>query len=460
MKKKCYIAFLMLVLTVPMVLTGCKGAEKEIVSDELADGDEETEKDDTGEDEGKEKETEDTQEGGKKQKAGKEEAGEEVTPIKAARGEVKDDKFVNEVFGISFPLTEDMVLLEDSEILEGLGVDTGFLEEGAAASPEEMEDAVGGTLYDAIIFLNDGDSTNVMVTYENMDVTLNGDYLDERRYIKTVTDSLERESPGQYEIKSQKTVTLGDVQYLRVDLNVEMEGNELKEVFFCRRLENYMVCITVTFDEEMRQTVEDFIASLDDGGENGGADQSSSQSIEGTVENGYYTNETFGIRFPITDNMRVMGEKEMDTVQGIGSEYMEDEGIASEEQIEKASDGTLYDAAIYLEDGLSNISVCYENMDITYGGSIDVDEEMYGAALRLMMSRLEGFDYEFREDSTEVLGGKEYYRMDFDVSARGTDIYQIYIFRKEENYMISFIITYQDGMEQQVDDFLNSITDV
>ena len=227
-----------------------------------------------------------------------------------------------------------------------------------------------------------------------------------------------------------------------------MEGNELKEVFFCRRLENYMVCITVTFDEEMRQTVEDFIASLDDGGENGGADQSSSQSIEGTVENGYYTNETFGIRFPITDNMRVMGEKEMDTVQGIGSEYMENEGIASEEQIEKASDGTLYDAAIYLEDGLSNISVCYENMDITYGGSIDVDEEMYGAALRLMMSRLEGFDYEFREDSTEVLGGKEYYRMDFDVSARGTDIYQIYIFRKEENYMISFIITYQDGMER------------
>lgn len=319
MKKKCYIAFLMLVLTVPMVLTGCKGAEKEIVSDELADEDEETEKDDTGEDEGKEKETEDTQEGGKKEKAGKEEAGEEVTPIKAARGEVKDDKFVNEVFGISFPLTEDMVLLEDSEILEGLGVDTGFLEEGAAASPEEMEDAVGGTLYDAIIFLNDGDSTNVMVTYENMDVTLNGDYLDERRYIKTVTDSLERESPGQYEIKSQKTVTLGDVQYLRVDLNVEMEGNELKEVFFCRRLENYMVCITVTFDEEMRQTVEDFIASLDDVGENGGADQSSSQSIEGTVENGYYTNETFGIRFPITDNMRVMGEKEMDTVQGIGS---------------------------------------------------------------------------------------------------------------------------------------------
>ena len=28
MKKKCYIAFLMLVLTVPMVLTGCKGMKR------------------------------------------------------------------------------------------------------------------------------------------------------------------------------------------------------------------------------------------------------------------------------------------------------------------------------------------------------------------------------------------------------------------------------------------------
>lgn len=458
MKKKCYIAFLMLVLTVPMVLTGCKGAEKEIVSDELADEDEETEKDDSDEDRGKEKETEDTQEGGKKEKAGKEEAGEEVTPIKAARGEIRDNMFVNETFGISFSITEDMDMLDDSEILESLGIDAGFLKEGELVSAQEMEDALDGILYDAVIFLDKASNSNITVSYENLDVTMDGNYPNEREFVKILKDDLDKQSPGTYKIKSQKTVIMGDVQYLRVDL--EMKGSELKEIFCCRRVENYMVCITITFKEEKRQTAEDFIASLGNDGDSVNADTSFAGAIKGAIEDGYYTNVTFGIRFPITDNMRVMGAKEMETVQGIGSEYMEDEGIASEEQIEKASDGTLYDAAIYLEDGLSNISVCYENMDITYGGSIEVDEEMYGAALRFMMSRLEGFDYEFREDSTEVLGGKEYYRMDFDVSARGTDIYQIYIFRKEENYMISFIITYQDGMEQQVDDFLNSITDV
>lgn len=458
MKKKCYIAFLMLVLTVPMVLTGCKGAEKEIVSDELADEDEETEKDDPDEDEGKEKETEDTQEEGEEGKAGKGEAGEEVTPIKAVRGEIRDNMFVNETFGISFSITEDMDMLDDSEILESIGIDAGFLKEGELVSAQDMEDALDGILYDAVIFLDKASNSNITVSYENLDVTMDGNYPNEREFVKILKDDLDKQSPGIYKIKAQKTVIMGDVQYLRVDL--EMKESELKEIFCCRRVENYMVCITITFEEEKRQMAEDFIASLGNDGDGGNADTSFAGSIRGTIEDGYYTNETFGIRFPITDNMRVMGEKEMDTVQGIGSEYMEDEGIASEEQIEKASDGTLYDAAIYLEDGLSNISVCYENMDITYGGSIDVDEEMYGAALRLMMSRLEGFDYEFREDSTEVLGGKEYYRMDFDVSARGTDIYQIYIFRKEENYMISFIITYQDGMEQQVDDFLNSITDV
>ena len=150
----------------------------------------------------------------------------------------------------------------------------------------------------------------------------------------------------------------------------------------------------------------------------------------------------------------------MEAVQGIGNEYLENEGIVSSEQMEKASNGTLYDLAIYLEDGVSNISVCYEDLDITNGGIVNPDEERYGKILRYTLSRLEGFDYEFLEDSSITLGGRDYYRMDFDVNAMGIDAHQIYIFRREENYMTSFIITYQDGMEQQIENFLNSITDV
>lgn len=458
MRKKCYIAFLMLALSVPMALTGCKGAEKEAVSEEPAEGDEETGKDDSEEEETKEEDREDAAKEKEKEESSKDEAGEIVVPIKAARGEIRDNMFVNETFGISFPVTEDMEMIDDAEILEILGADAGFLEEGEAASVQEMEDAVGGTLYDAVIYLDD--NSNVMISYENMDVTMDGNYLNERRYVKGLKDALEQKSPGQYEIKSQKTVDAGDVQYLRVDLKVKLEENELCEIFYCRRVENYMVCITVTFEEEKRQPAEDFIASLNSNGGNSGAVAASPQSVQGVVEDGYYTNETFGIRFPITDNMKVMGQREMDAVQGIGSDYMEEEGLITKEQIEKASGGTLYDVAVYLEDGVSNISVCYENMDITNGGIVDVDEELYGKILRYTLSRLEDFDYEFREDSTITLGGKEYYRMDFDVNAMGIDAHQVYVFRKEGNYMASFIITYHDEMEQQVEDFLNSVTDV
>lgn len=462
MKKKCCIAFLMLVLTVPAILTGCKGAkERETVSEELLETDEETKENDPEKEEAKEKDREeDADETGEDEKAGKNQAGEEVEPVKAARGKIRDNMFVNETFGISFPMSEDMILLEDSEILEALGVDTGFLGEGGVASPEEMEDAAGGTLYDAIIFLSDSDNSNVTIAYENMGITMDGDYLDERLYIRKVKDDLEQKAPGTYEIKSQKSVTVGDVRYLRVDLDVEADGNELKEIVYCRRVENYMVCITVTFEEEKRQTAEDFIASLNDDGQNGGADVFPDQSVKGIVEDGYYTNETFGIRFPITDNMNVMSQKEMEAVQGIGNEYIEEEGIISKEQIEKAGSKTLYDLAVYLDDGLSSISVCYENMSMTNGGMAQVDEEMYGKALRFTLSLLEGMDYEFKEDGTETMGGKEYYRMDFDVNAIGIDAHQIYIFRKEGDYMISIIITYQDGMEQEIDDFLDSVTDV
>lgn len=455
MKKKCCIAFLMLTLTVSAILTGCTEAEREAVSEELVEEDTETEEADS-EEEVKEKDKK--EEDGESEEEGKEKAGEKVVPIKATRGEIRDNMFVNETFGISFPITENMDLLDDSEVLETLGVDTDSIEEGEVVSAKEMEDALDGILYDAVIFWDRATNSNITVSYENLDVTMDGNYPDERRFAKILEDDLEQQSPGVYKIKSRKTVDIGDEQYLRVDL--EMKGSELKEIFCCRRVENYMICITITFEEEKRQTAEDFIASLNTDGESGSEDVSSLQSVRGTVEDDFYTNETFGIRFPITDNMSIMSASDIETVQGIGNDYLESEGIVSSEQMEKASNGTLYDLAIYLEDGVSNISVCFENMDETNSGLINPDEERYGKILQYTLSRIDSFDYEFREDSNITLGGKEYYRMDFTVSAMGIDAYQVYIFRKEENYMVSFIITYQDGMEQQVEDFLDSITDV
>lgn len=446
MKKKCYIAILMLVLTASTILTGCKGAEREAVSEELVN--EETEEDDSDKEEVKE--TDD----GEKEKPDK--GKETVVPVKATRGTVQNNMFVNETFGICFPVTEDMILVEDSEILEILGADAGFLEEGEAATAKEMEDALGGTVYDAVIYLNG--NSNVMISYENLDVTMDGNYPDERRYVKSVKDALDQKPSEKYEIKSQKTVAVGDVQYLRVDLNVETEGNELREIFYCRRVENYMVCITVTFEEEKRELAEAFIDSLNGDGEGSRADDS--RSVRGTVADGFYTNETFGIRFPITDNMSIMSERDMAHIQGAGSDYMENEGVASAEQMEKANSGTLYDLAIYMEDGVSTISVCYENMDITNPGLLNPDEERYGKMLKYTLSQIESLKYEFREDSKITLGGKEYYRMDFNVNAMGVNVNQIYIFRREENYMISFIISYKDEMEPQVEDFFDSITEM
>lgn len=453
MKKKCYIAFLILTLTVSAVLTGCTGEKKEAVSEELVNEDGETEDDDL---EPEEEETKETDAGQEEKEADKGKEKEEVVPIRATRGEVRDDMFVNETFGISFPLTKDMDRLDDLEVLEVLGADTDSMEEGEVVSAKEMEDALEGVLYDAVFFLDKGTSSNITVSYENMDVTMDGDYLDERHFAGLLKDDLEQQSPGMYKIKSQKTVVIGDVQYLRVDL--EMKESELKEIFCCRRVENYMVCVTITFIEEKRQAAEDFIDSL--GGSTEREKEDSSLSIQGTVEDGFYINETFGIRFPITDNMSIMSEREMEAAQGIGSEYLEDEGLISSEQMDEISGGVRYDLTVYLDDRLSNIIVSYEDLDITTSGSIKPDAETYGKALRFTFARLEDFGYEFCEDSTVTLGGKEYYRMDFDVDAMGVACHQIYVMRREENYMISFVITYRDGMEQQVEDFLDSITDV
>lgn len=458
MKKKCYIAFLVLVLTVSAALTGCKGAEKDVVSEELAE--EETEEEETEDDLDSEKEEKDTEKDDEETEETEEtdKDAEKIVPIKATRREIRDDMFVNETFGISFPITEDMNLLDDSKFLETLGVDTDSLEEGELLSAKEMENALNGILYDAVIFLAEDSNSNITISYENLDVTMNGNYPDERRFAKILEDDLEQQSPGLYNIKSRKTINIGDVQYLREDL--EIKGSELKEIFCCRRVENYMVCITITYEEEKSQAAEDFIASLNADEEGGRGDISSAQSISGTVEDDYYINETFDIRFPITDNMSIMSASVMERAQGIGGQYLESEGIVSSEQLEKASDGTLYDLAIYLEDGVSNIAVCYENMDITSGGISTPDEEMYGKMLRFTLSRVDSFDYEFIEDSRVTLGGKEYYRMDFDVDIMGMDVHQIYIFRQVDNYMASFVITYRDGMEQQVEDFLDSITGI
>jgi len=181
------------------------------------------------------------------------------------------------------------------------------------------------------------------------------------------------------------------------------------------------------------------------------------EATRGTVEDGMFVNETFGLAFAITDDMTVFSDEQMFEALGIGSDIMTEDGVATAEQIEQALQGTMYDIMIMFSDNTSNVSVTYDNMDITCKG-IHFDEEQYGQMLINMLGQMSSVQYEVVSEDTVELAGKEYYRLKLSADYGGAILEQTYLCRRQDNYMVGIIISGQEGSPFE-EEFLNSFVD-
>lgn len=163
---------------------------------------------------------------------------EESIPVE--RGIVEDGMYVNESIGIAFPITEDMSILSDKEIVQIYGAGSDIIVKDELYTAEQMEEALQGTMCDIMIRFPDG-RANLAVVCENMDITANGNYMSEESYKTFLTAQLESMKSIQYELVSEEYVELGGKEYLAIEFQVNQGGMRVRQCYYVRQEANYMI---------------------------------------------------------------------------------------------------------------------------------------------------------------------------------------------------------------------------
>lgn len=175
----------------------------------------------------------------------------------------------------------------------------------------------------------------------------------------------------------------------------------------------------------------------------------------GTVKNGTYTNESVGINFPTSDFALILNDTQIAQVIGYGNNIISDNGIASMDQLEKVSNGCVYDFAGYFSDNMSSYMLMFENLEKTVGK--EVSETVYLTALKTQMGKVTSPKYDTSDSIKQVtIAGETYYAVTFKI--QGSDASQTYYVKKSGKYMIGMILTYTSSSESEAKAFINKIT--
>lgn len=212
--------------------------------------------------------------------------------------------------------------------------------------------------------------------------------------------------------------------------------------------------VSQTEDEKKPEEDETEEPETDDEDANPESEKKTLELIRGVIENGMYTNSSIKLSFPVSDDMMVFTDEQIAQAAGISMDAMSETGVVTPEQMELATEGTVYDAMILFPDMESNLIICCENMDIT-GNGLRFSAEQYSKIVDVQSKQLYD-DYEVIDSQTVELGGLEYIRK--EISFQGQK--QVFLIRQVENYMVAMILTVSSEGEQLADDFMNSIVAV
>ena len=171
----------------------------------------------------------------------------------------------------------------------------------------------------------------------------------------------------------------------------------------------------------------------------------------GTIADGMYKNESFGVSFPVASNMIACTDEQIAQTLNLGTDFLENQETYTAETMEDVMEGALYDAIILFSDNSSSVSVIYEDMDKSQ--SISITEEQYLKAVGNSLTSL-NMGYEVEEPTTQDIGGTEFASM----TSKTSQYQQKYCIHKVGNYMVEFIFTYTDATEQEVNNFISQIT--
>ncbi len=173
----------------------------------------------------------------------------------------------------------------------------------------------------------------------------------------------------------------------------------------------------------------------------------------GTIENGVYKNEFFGITAKLDADWTIASEERLAELVGLTADAITDEAISK--QLEES--GVAFDLYASTDDDLTTLNVCIENIGLLYGAAMD--ESAYAdAALGNLVTSLESIGLEdvTTEKATVPFAGKERVSIAIHATTSGIDFYETLVILKQGNYIAT--VTASSYFKDVSSDILDNFT--
>lgn len=157
-----------------------------------------------------------------------------------SRGTITDGVYSNDFAGITFTNPDNWVYSTDEEISALMNNSSNIFD---LSNAQEILWEVG-VMYDMMV-TDPTTNTNVGICYENTAVTV-GRAVDETEYLELVKEQLGTQSTMLCNFLEIDRVKLGDGDYYRLVMEISYNGVDMKQAYYCRCIDKYMVSVTVT----------------------------------------------------------------------------------------------------------------------------------------------------------------------------------------------------------------------
>ncbi len=172
-----------------------------------------------------------------------------------SRGTFDGNVYESEFLGLKFTKPESWVYSTDEEISAAMGYSADILGENIKQAFENNT-----VVYDMMV-RDTLSGTNINISYEDLAKSL-ATNITEKQYIEAVKQQFANVEGMTVTFSDEiETVKLGDCDFTRVICSSSIYGVEMTQVYYIRKIENYMSNVIVTIVSDL--TIEDIEAMFE-----------------------------------------------------------------------------------------------------------------------------------------------------------------------------------------------------
>lgn len=146
-----------------------------------------------------------------------------------------------------------------------------------------------------------------------------------------------------------------------------------------------------------------------------------------------YTSEWLGLKYTLSDSMVMATDEEILQYMEAGNEMLYDE--AGEVDYENL--GVVYEMAAVDATTSENLSIVVEKLALS-----GMSEAQYMEAVKQTLAQVDNAEVTLGEESTCMVAGLEFRRIDYSMDLGGQTLMQTMLFRKMDDRMVGMTFTY------------------